>query len=87
MFYVGQQATADVDELYWVDLSGSAPTAPRKLNGLLSAGINVTRAGFTADSSKVWYVAGGSLYLVDLPTTGAIGQLVLSSYSSFEFQP
>jgi hypothetical protein len=86
MYYIGQQTTAGVNELYWVDLAGSAPAAPRKLNAPLASGTNVTQAGFTADSVYVYYVAGNALYLTDLRSAAATGVQLLSSYTSFDFQ-
>jgi hypothetical protein len=87
MWFIGQQSTASVNELYSVDLSSMPPGAPRKLNAPLGSGTNVSAAGFTSDSAHVFYTVGPSLYVADMFPVTATGRLALSSFDSYAFQP
>jgi Tol biopolymer transport system component len=83
VFYIADQDTINVTELYLVDVSGATPGLPVKLNGPLVAGGNVTPSdvAMSPDGNWIAYIADQDvdavteLFLVDLrgpaPTAAA----------------
>lgn len=77
VYYVADQDTINVTELYYVDVSGATPGVPVKLNGPMVSGGNVapTDVAMSPDGDWISYIADqeadtvSELYLVDLRTS------------------
>ncbi len=84
LVFDGDLDTDDVDEVYYVDLSGDAPATPVKLNSALVADGDVSRISLSANGETLVYVADQAtndiyeLYYVDLSGASPAAPVKLS---------